>query len=242
MLKDPQKAVQNPHRLSVLEQLELLDTPIEEAFDRLTRLAGLIIGVPVSLVSLVDADRQFFKSQIGLPEPVASRRETPLSHSFCQHVVATREPLIVEDARQHPVLKHNKAVPDLNVISYLGLPLTTSDGVTLGSFCVIDSQPRSWTQEEIEIIRELAQSVMTEIELRYEIKNRAQIEQTLQKTNGKYRRVHHFAGATLRHIEDMIGRGAEKEELLHYLTELQDSFDKIEDNEPTAVMPKVTAR
>ncbi len=213
--------VQDPNRLSKLAELLLMDSPAEAAFDRLTRLASQILNTPVSLVSLVDADRQFFKSQFGLPEPWASERETPLSHSFCQYVVATNEPLIVEDARLHPMLKYNLAVPDLNVIGYLGMPLTTTDGFTLGSFCVIDGQPRVWTEREIEIVRELALSVMTEIELRAQIAARMRVESDLIERNRQYERVYHFASTTLRHIRETLGRGAEKEELTTYLDEMQ---------------------
>src|SRR5215468_11196880 len=96
--------IKDPQRLRVLHDLAILDTPAEEAFDRLTRLASKIVNAPVSLVSLVDSDRQFFKSFVGLTEPWSSRRETPLSHAFCQHVVASNEPLIIEDARENPLV------------------------------------------------------------------------------------------------------------------------------------------
>ena len=85
MTHDLISTLRDPARLSALRQTALLDTPAEEAFDRLTRLASKILRAPVSLVSLVDEDRQFFKSAIGLAEPWASLRQTPLSHSFCQH-------------------------------------------------------------------------------------------------------------------------------------------------------------
>jgi GAF domain-containing protein len=160
------QAVQDPTRLSVLRQLALLDSPAEEAFDRLTRLATRLVDTPVSLVSLVDADRQFFKSFFGLGEPWATARETGLSHSFCQHVVTTGEPLIITDARQNPLVADNLAIPDLNVIGYLGMPLTTSDGYELGSFCVIDTKPREWTEDEIAIVRDLSASALAIIELR----------------------------------------------------------------------------
>src|SRR5215204_4594894 len=106
--------VTDSDRLAALERLCLLDTPIDPSFDRLTRLATRTLKAPVSLVTLVDRNRQFFKSQIGLPEPWASLRETPLSHSFCQHVVNTNQPLIISDARQHPLVFTNLAIPDLN--------------------------------------------------------------------------------------------------------------------------------
>lgn len=170
MSYDPSQAVESSDRLHALLRTELLDTAAEESFDRLTRLAARLLNVPVSLVSLVDKDRQFFKSQCGLPEPWASARETPLSHSFCQHAVAQAEPLIVRDARDHPLVSENLAIADLNVIAYAGIPLITSGGHVLGSFCAIDSEPRDWTDAEISVLRDLADSVVTEIELRAAIR------------------------------------------------------------------------
>lgn len=153
-------------RLATLEATALLDTPAEEAFDQFTRLASDVFQTPVALVSLVEQDRQFFKSSVGLSEPWASRRETPLSHSFCQHVVRDAEPLVVTDARTHPLLQDNLAVVDLGVIAYLGIPLTTTQGQTLGSFCVIDNKPREWTSRELQILKNLATLVIEKIELR----------------------------------------------------------------------------
>ena len=117
------------------------------------------------LVSLVDEDRQFLKSCIGVEEPVASERETPLSHSFCQHAVAQREPLIVEDAREHAVLKHNPAVEESGAIAYAGVPLIDADGHALGTLCVLDHRPRQWTKHQVELLGDLAASVVSEIAL-----------------------------------------------------------------------------
>ncbi len=156
----------SPDRLAALRDLALLDTLPEEPFDRLTRLASAMLSVPVALVSLVDGDRQFFKSCVGLPEPWAAERGTPLSHSICKHAVVSRTPLIIPDARAHPLVHDNLAIPDLGVIAYAGIPLITSDGQALGAFCAIDTQPRDWTAPEIAILADLAAAAMTEIELR----------------------------------------------------------------------------
>jgi signal transduction histidine kinase len=153
-------------RLAMLTAANLLDTPAEETFDRFTRLASAILKTPVALVSLVDRHRQFFKSSVGLPEQWATRRETPLSHSFCQHVVSTTEPLSIADARIHPLLRDNLAIADLGVIAYLGIPLTTAEGFTLGSLCAIDITPREWSEEEVESLSDLAALVIEKIELR----------------------------------------------------------------------------
>lgn len=156
----------NQQRLKVLRDLALIDSPAEMIYDKVTILASKVLGVPVSLVSMVAADYQFFKSYVGLPEPWASERRTPLSHSFCQHVVASNEPLIITDAREHELVRDNMAIPDLNVIGYLGIPLTLQDGKRLGSFCVIDGEPHKWTDLEIEIVKEFAAIVTYEIDLK----------------------------------------------------------------------------
>ena len=156
--------VRNVARLSALQRLGLLDTPPEAAFDRLTRVACRVLRAPVGLVSLVDQDRQFFKSCVGLPEPLASSRQTPVSHSFCQHVVATGRPLIVENAKTNPLVQLNPAVEEMGIVAYAGIPLVTSDGHTIGSFCVIDHRPRLWSFDDIEMLQELAGCVMHEIE------------------------------------------------------------------------------
>jgi signal transduction histidine kinase/CheY-like chemotaxis protein len=163
LLNDP---IRHGPRLRALQRIGLLDTPPEETFDRVTRLVCRVLGVPVALVSLVDADRQFFKSTAGLPDPWASRRETPLSHSFCQHVVTSGSPLTVEDAPSHPLVRDNLAIPDLGVAAYLGMPLALPDGQVIGALCAIDTVPHHWTTNETETLRDLAAVIMDEIALR----------------------------------------------------------------------------
>lgn len=164
--QDARDAIARPERLEALRRAELLDTPPEEAFERLTRMATAILGVPVSLVSLVDEHRQFFKSARGLPEPWASARQTPLTHSFCQHVVSRAEPLVVADSRLDPLVRDNAAIGDLGVIAYAGVPIESVEGEVIGSLCAIDSRPRQWTPEELTILRELASLARTELDLR----------------------------------------------------------------------------
>ena len=164
-----QSLLTRPDRVAALRRTALLDTPPEEAFDRLTRMAARLLGTPVSLISLVTDDRQFFKSAIGLPEPWASRRVSPISFSFCGQVVATGEPLVLEDARRHPLLRHNPAIRELGWVAYAGVPLITRQGHTVGALCVIDKTPRLWSERDIALLQDLAASVVTEIELRGEI-------------------------------------------------------------------------
>ncbi|MDQ6842654.1 MAG: GAF domain-containing protein, partial [Actinomycetota bacterium] len=163
---DLAEALAEPGRLAALHESALVDTPAEEPFDRLARLAARIVGAPVALVTAVDRDRQFFKSCLGLPEPWATRRETPLSHSFCQHVVTAREPVIVTDAREDSRFIGNLAIRDLGVIAYLGVPLITAEGQAIGTLCVIDHKPRIWTDDEISLVSDIAAAVVTEITLR----------------------------------------------------------------------------
>lgn len=158
-------AVRDPERLRALHATGLIGSPPQDNFDRHARIAAEALDAPVALVSLVDEDGQFFKSCLGLPEPWQSRRGTPLSHSFCQHVVAAREPLLVEDARKHPELKDNLAIRDLDVIAYAGLPLVDRDGYVLGALCAIDHKPRKWTQRQVDLLRDVAAAVTREIEL-----------------------------------------------------------------------------
>src|SRR5687768_17338277 len=103
------KALQDRARLNALRRTALLDSPADPQFDRLTRLASRLLSAPVALVSLLDSDRQFFKSCTGLCEPYATARETPLTHSFCQHVVSKGEPLVISDARKDPAFSDNLA-------------------------------------------------------------------------------------------------------------------------------------
>lgn len=153
--QDHEQVLSDTERLQSLAQTGLMDSEEEEGFDRLSRLASRLLDVPVSLVSLVDANRQFFKAQVGLQGPVVQSRETPLSHSFCQYVVTTEESLAVSDARTHPLLSNNGAIEDLNVIAYLGEPLRAPDGAVIGSFCAISDSPRTWTDEDRKVLRDV---------------------------------------------------------------------------------------
>jgi GAF domain-containing protein len=153
----PAEILADPERLSALGETTLLDRTPNEALDILTRMASEVLGVPVALVSLVDDHRQFFKSHIGLPEPWKSRQETPLTHSFCQWVVSSKEELVIEDARKHTALRDNGAVSDIGVIAYAGVPLSSGAGQTIGSFCAIDGKPHPWSDAEMATLRDLAQ-------------------------------------------------------------------------------------
>ncbi|MBE2318127.1 sensor domain-containing diguanylate cyclase [Solirubrobacter sp. CPCC 204708] len=154
--------VGDPRRLAALAETGLLDGSSVAAFDRVTRLVAEVLQVPVALFTLVSDDRQVFKSSVG----VGHVRETPLSHSFCKHVVESGAPLEVVDARVHPKVRDNPAVEELGVVAYLGMPLTTSSGERIGALCAIDHEPRQWTGRDNGVLEDLAGAAMAEVELR----------------------------------------------------------------------------
>ncbi len=153
---------------SVLEALRLVDAPPEDDFDKFTRSVKKIVDAPVALVSFVqeERDRQYFKSEIGLSGRWAEERQTPLSHSFCQYVKRDNRPLIVENAPQDARVCDNLAIPDLGVRAYLGVPVHGPDNFALGALCAIDSKPRSWLEEELTAMKDLAACVTDQIKLR----------------------------------------------------------------------------
>ena len=152
-------------RLAAVRATGLLDGAESPVLDRLTRLATRLIGAPIALVSLIDDTGQHFPGMTGFAGFNGSTRGTPLSHSFCQQVVARSEPLIVTDATRDDRVRENPAIIDMGVIAYAGVPLTTSDGETLGALCAIDSSPHPWTSAQIDTLRDLAAAAISELEL-----------------------------------------------------------------------------
>jgi diguanylate cyclase (GGDEF)-like protein len=149
-------------RLDALRRYQVLDTPPEEAFDRITRLVKNMLRMPMVLVSLVDRDRQWFKSKQGL-EVNETRRDI----SFCQHTIAGAAPLIVADALNDPRFFKNPLVLDSpHIRFYIGVPLRTPDGYNIGSLCAMDTKVRHLSDSEIEILEDFARLVVDELELR----------------------------------------------------------------------------
>jgi hypothetical protein len=158
--EERRRRLEDPERLNAIEATGLLGVKEDPVLHRLTRLAARALGAPVALMSLVAAERQFFASSWGLPEPWNSERGTTLLHSFCQHVVVSNQPLLISDARKHPLVQSNLAIEDLDVIAYVGTPLVDDGGHTLGSFCVIEHEPRQWGAEDVDILHDFAAAVM----------------------------------------------------------------------------------
>ncbi len=169
----------DPDRLDRLHRSGLLDAPADPAFDRLARLACRVLNVPIALISLVDDHSQFLKSQVGM----TARREMPLKDSYCQYIIATNRSLIVSDAREDSRVCDLASTREWGIVAYAAIPLTTADGYTLGALSVIDRQPHQWTDDEISLLSELAQSVLTEIELRRMIHDHERAEAALHKSD-----------------------------------------------------------
>lgn len=148
--------VGRPAAAPSLPELAQLPAAPDEEFDRFAAMVRRLLNVPVALVTLVDVTQQVFPGAAGLDEPLSTERCTPLSHSFCQHVVASGEPLVVVDARIDERVRGNLAIRDMQVISYAGMPLTDARGDVVGSLCAIDHVPREFTALELQNLRDLA--------------------------------------------------------------------------------------
>jgi len=149
-------------RLAALKSYNILDTAPEESFDKITRLAKAALGTPIVLVSLIDCDRQWFKSKQGL-----AATETPREVSFCTYAIQSDAPFIVNNALEHSLFCNNPLVVGEPYIRfYIGIPLIMQGGHKIGTLCAIDTQPHQISEEKIEILRDLASLVVREIEYR----------------------------------------------------------------------------
>jgi signal transduction histidine kinase len=154
--------VNETERLATLYGLNVLDSPPEKDFDDIVALAAAVCGVPMSLVSLIDTDRQWFKASVG-----TDLVETSRDLSFCAHAILGRDLLVVPDARQDPRFADNPAVArEGGVRFYAGAPLVTTDGYALGTLCVVDSRPRRLDVEQLQALHALARQVTSQLELR----------------------------------------------------------------------------
>lgn len=156
---EPQIPSDEADRLETLRALQILDSASEERFDRLTRMARRMFGVSISLVSLVDSDRQWFKSKQGL-----DAQETPRDISFCGHAIMGDDLFLVPDAAEDERFHDNPLVTDApNIRFYAGCPLRVANGQKMGTLCLIDDKPRELSEEDKDLLRDLA--VMAEQEI-----------------------------------------------------------------------------
>jgi GAF domain-containing protein len=153
-------------RMAALWEYKIMDTPPEQAFDDLTQLTSFICGTPIALVTLLDLQRQWFKSSFGL-----SVSETPLEHAFCAHAIKQERVFLVPDATRDDRFSSNPLVTgEPNIRFYAGAPLITPDGVAVGTLCAIDRVPRQLSQEQQDALAALARQVIWALELRKTVK------------------------------------------------------------------------
>jgi diguanylate cyclase (GGDEF)-like protein len=195
-----QRELARPERLATLHATGLLDSAPEAAFDRWTTWLSDVLGVKVAALSLVDRDRQFFKSVSGESR---GRRETPIEGSMCQYVVADDRPFVVDDTRADPDLADHMAVEQLNTGAYAGVPVHAA-GEVLGALCVTEPTPRAWQDHEVALLRQVSLAISTELELRASAGHLARA---------------HAALAHQSRIHELIARGALLSEVLHLLAE-----------------------
>ena len=154
-----------PERLADLRRYEILDTPAEESLDHVTRLAAMICDVPIALLSLVDSDRQWFKSKVGL-----TVSETSRDVAFCAHAILQRDLFVVRDAASDRRFARNPLVTSRPKIRfYAGAPLVSPQEHALGTLCVIDRKPRVLAKRQLEALRLLSRLAMAELELRRQV-------------------------------------------------------------------------
>ncbi|MDQ3082192.1 MAG: GAF domain-containing protein, partial [Gemmatimonadota bacterium] len=157
-------ALHDSRRLAAVRATGLLDSEVEEAFDRLTRLAVRLVKIPAAFVSLVDESRDFYKSACGFGEPLASAREIE-GPTFCHFTIQSATPLIIPDTAADPVYRDVPTVKSLGVAAYVGIPIVVN-GQVIGAFCAIDTVPHAWTRDEIAVLEELAAVAVSELSLR----------------------------------------------------------------------------
>ncbi len=163
-MPDVSAAVADAERLNALRATGLLDSPVEAMYDRITRAAADALDAPFSTISLIDANRQFFKSTVGMGDmSVPGNRETTLDQSICQYAVADRAPLVLEDARADPVFRNHPVVRSGAIAAYLGIPLVDHDGHAIGTLCVFDDKPRLWGTGHVQVLTDLAALAMERI-------------------------------------------------------------------------------
>ena len=149
-------------RLNALKEYRILGTKPEQTYDDITKIASTVCSAPIALLSLVDSDRQWFKSKVGV-----EIEETPRDWSFCSHAIHSSKPLIVSDATQDPRFADNPLVcGDPQIRLYAGFPLQTRESVRVGTLCVIDRKPRQLSDQETEVMQALARQVVAFLELR----------------------------------------------------------------------------
>ncbi len=160
----------DPARLKAINEAGLLDTPKEIAFDRLAKMAALVLKAPITIISIIGEKRQFFKANYGLTAPFDVVREVAIDDSICRYTLAGEE-IVAADTKLHPLLKDHPTAISWGIAAFLSIPMVSDSGHVIGSFCAIDPQVHDWTDADLSLMRELTSAVMTEIQLRNQLQD-----------------------------------------------------------------------
>ncbi|WP_028871284.1 sensor histidine kinase [Psychroserpens burtonensis] len=177
-MQTPKLPLNEIQRLNAVKSYNILDTLPESDYDNITRLVATICDVPISLITILDGDRNFFKSHYGFPF-----NEYPRKISFCGHTILEDDILIIPDARLDERFKDNPLVLDQEAIFYAGVPLVNPEGLSLGSICVFDHKPREINEHQIDALKTLSKQVVNIFELRKKNEILKKAKQELEKRN-----------------------------------------------------------
>lgn len=193
-------------RIEALKKFDILDTPSDGSFDRITKLASTIFKVPIAIISLVDTDRIWFKSHHGLSVNQINR-----DPGLCASAILSSDPYVVENAIEDPRTLANPLVAgDFGLRFYAAAPLQTDENYNLGTLCIIDRTPRSFSEEEKKILKQLSDIVMDEMEMRLALRN------TVYKIKSLTSDISQQLKATIKEIE-ALPTESRNPELLSYL-------------------------
>lgn len=198
--------VNEKQRIETLRKYDILDTPPDGSFDRITKLASTIFKVPIAIISLVDTERIWFKSHYGLSVNQINR-----DPGLCASAILSNDPYIVENAIEDPRTLTNPLVAgEFGLRFYAAAPLQTEDNCNLGTLCILDKKPRTFTESEKEILRQLSEIVMDEMEMRLALRN------TVHKIKALSSDISHQLKASIKSIEALPAE-SQNPKLLSYL-------------------------
>ncbi len=208
-MKSPTFPTNEKNRQAAVEKYQLLDTLPEDQYDDITSLMSYICDAPISLITLLDKERNFLKSHHGVPFD-----ESPREISFCGHAINSEDPItVIEDARRDNRFFDNPLVTDHNAIFYAGAPLIDSDGFKLGTLCVFDQKPRKLTQKQLEALASMSRQVVQLFELRYQNFKLMQVQDKLQSKNEDLKK---FAGIVSHDLKSPLANIISLTQLLEF--------------------------
>ncbi len=198
----PKRVGEESARFEAIEEYGILDTPREDEFDEIAKLAAQICGAPISAITFLAKEKQWFKAEVGL-----GVRETPLAASFCKHAIRQKQPFIIPDTTKDSRFSANPLVTGTPFARfYAGIPLETPEGIPIGALCILDHKPRTLTDKETLSLTALARLAMIQLELRRSLRHRSESEERLRVSELSYRRLFEAARDGIFILEAATGR------------------------------------